>query len=54
MAVFAGIPPTEAVAWVRATYRADAVETSEQEEWVLWFAQWAESHPGDPSTYALG
>jgi hypothetical protein len=54
MAVLAGIPPTEAVAWVRATYRADAVETSEQEEWVRWFAQWAESHPGDPSAYALG
>jgi hypothetical protein len=54
MAVLAGIPPTEAVAWVRATYRADAVETSEQEEWVRWFAQWAESHRDDPSAYALG
>jgi hypothetical protein len=54
MAVLAGIPPIEAVAWVRAAYRADAVETSEQEEWVQRFAQWAESHPGDPSEYALG
>ena len=43
MAVIAGIQPTKGVAWVRATYRADAVETSEQEEWVRWFAQWAES-----------
>ena len=45
MAVLAGVPPSGAVAWVRATYRAEAVETVAQEEWVQWFAQWAESHP---------
>lgn len=37
MAVLAGVPPGEAVAWVRHTYRAEAVETVEQEEWVRWF-----------------
>jgi len=41
MAVLAGVPPAEAVAWVRKVYRAEAVETSEQEEWVHWFADWA-------------
>jgi protein-tyrosine phosphatase len=54
MAVLAGIPPTEAVLWVRAKYRSDAVETSEQEEWVRWFAQWAESDQDDRSAHALG
>ena len=38
MAVLAGVPSEEAVAWVRDTYRRQAVETAEQEEWVLWFA----------------
>jgi hypothetical protein len=38
MAVLAGVPPEEAVAWVRHTYKAEAVETAEQEEWVRWFA----------------
>lgn len=38
MAVLAGIPPEKAVAWVRRAYKAEAVETTEQEEWVLWFA----------------
>jgi hypothetical protein len=41
MAVLAGVPPAEAVAWVRDAYRAEAVETAEQEEWVRWFAGWA-------------
>jgi hypothetical protein len=41
MAVLAGIPSAEAVAWVRAAYRPDAVETAEQEAWVRWFAGWA-------------
>jgi hypothetical protein len=49
MAVLAGIPPAGAVAWVRASYRPDAVETAEQEEWVLWFGRWAESHPAAAS-----
>ena len=41
MAVLAGVPPAEAVAWVRNAYKAEAVETAEQEEWVRWFAGWA-------------
>jgi hypothetical protein len=41
MAVLAGVPPTEAVAWVRGAYRPEAVETAEQEAWVEWFAGWA-------------
>jgi hypothetical protein len=38
MAVLARVAPTEAVRWVREHYDAEAVETREQEEWVLWFA----------------
>jgi hypothetical protein len=45
MAVLAGVPATEAVAWVRASYRPQAVETTEQEAWVGWFAEWATAHP---------
>lgn len=41
MAVLAGVPPAEAVLWVRAAYRQEAVETGEQEAWVQWFAGWA-------------
>jgi len=41
MAVLAGVPGDEAVAWIRQAYRREAVETPEQEEWVLWFAEWA-------------
>jgi hypothetical protein len=41
MAVLAGVPPTEAVPWVRAAYRPEAVETAEQEAWIQWFAGWA-------------
>jgi protein-tyrosine phosphatase len=39
MAVLAGVPPEGAVAWVRTNYNARAVETVEQQEWVLWFAR---------------
>jgi protein-tyrosine phosphatase len=39
MAVLAGVPPEGAVAWVRGNYDARAVETDEQQEWVLWFAR---------------
>jgi hypothetical protein len=39
MAVLAGVPAAEAVAWVRAHYRPAAVETAAQEAWVAWFAQ---------------
>lgn len=41
MAVLAGVQPEEAVPWVRAAYRPEAVETPEQEAWVQWFAGWA-------------
>jgi len=41
MAVLAGVPPQEAVPWVRGAYRREAVETAEQEAWVQWFAGWA-------------
>jgi hypothetical protein len=45
MAVLAGVPSAEAVAWVRAAYRTDAVETADQEAWVRWFAEWVRAHP---------
>lgn len=38
MAVLAGVPTDAAVAWVRTHYRPAAVETSDQEVWVHWFA----------------
>ena len=48
MAVLAGVPSAEAVPWVRAAYRPEAVETSEQEAWVQWFAGWAAATIEDP------
>jgi protein-tyrosine phosphatase len=39
MAVRAGVPAGEAVAWVRANYQARAVETRRQRAWVQWFAR---------------
>ena len=39
MTVLAGLPASEAVGWVRASYDPLAVETAEQEEWVRWFAR---------------
>jgi Protein-tyrosine phosphatase len=38
MAVLAGVPADEAVAWTRAHYRRHAVETPGQRRWVTWFA----------------
>ncbi len=38
MAVLAGVPADEAVAWVRAHYRRHAVETPAQRRWIRWFA----------------
>lgn len=35
MAVLAGVPPTEALAWVRQHYHRRAVETPWQRRWVL-------------------
>jgi protein-tyrosine phosphatase len=39
MATLAGITPGQAVQWVRDHYDPGAVETPEQEAWVLWFAE---------------
>lgn len=52
MAVLAGVPGDEAVAWIRQAYRPEAVETPQQEEWVRWFADWASQQPGDPGLQA--
>ncbi|HYH31128.1 MAG TPA: protein-tyrosine phosphatase family protein [Pseudonocardia sp.] len=38
MAVLAGLPADEAVAWTRNRYRPRAVETRGQRRWVAWFA----------------
>jgi len=38
MAILAGVPAEEAVAWVRDNYDSRAVETSDQVAWVSWFA----------------
>ncbi|MBD0347629.1 MAG: hypothetical protein ICV59_00630 [Thermoleophilia bacterium] len=45
MAVLAGVPPAEAVAWVRTNYDVRAVETEEQADWVAWFAARAGTQP---------
>jgi rhodanese/phosphatase family protein len=51
MAILSGVPPEEAVAWTRANYRPDAIETAEQERWVAWFAAWEATTPS-PETPA--
>jgi hypothetical protein len=38
LSVLAGVPPTEAVAWVRDHYHPSAVETEEQEQLIARFA----------------
>ena len=38
MAILAGIPPADAVTWVRQNYEERAVETSAQEDFVRRFA----------------
>jgi hypothetical protein len=40
MAILAGVPADQAVAWVRANYNRHAVENPAQEQWVLWFAKY--------------
>jgi hypothetical protein len=45
-AVLSGVPPAEAVAWVRAHYVPTAVETPAQERWVAWFAEVVRTAPG--------
>ncbi len=43
MAVLAGVRSEDAVAWVRKNYRPGAIETTDQENWIDWFAQHADS-----------
>ena len=49
MAVLAGVPGEDAVSWVREHYRPEAVETTAQSSWVIWFAEWLEreTNPSD-------
>jgi hypothetical protein len=39
MAILAGVSPEDAVEWVRDHVHPNAVETEEQEAWVLWFGE---------------
>ena len=41
IAVLAGIPAGDAVAWVRDHYCAKAIEPPYQDQWVRWFARHA-------------
>jgi hypothetical protein len=41
LAILAGVAGDEAVDWVRRNYNPRAVETRDQEQWVLWFASWS-------------
>jgi protein-tyrosine phosphatase len=52
MAVLAGVPRAQAVAWVRASYRPEALETADQEAWVQWFADWMDAHPEASASHA--
>lgn len=45
MAILAGIAPGQAVKWVRDHYDPCAVETPEQEQWVLWFGDQVGARP---------
>jgi len=47
MAILAGHPAADAVAWTRRHYRPRAVETPGQRRWVGWFA--AQDAPVDPA-----
>lgn len=42
MAILAGHPAGDAIAWVRRHYRPRAVETGGQRRWVGWFAEHAD------------
>lgn len=49
MSALTGLDTPSSIAWVRANYRPEAIETTDQEEWVAWFAQWAtETQAGSP------
>lgn len=43
MAILAGVSADQAVEWVRTNYDPRAVETAEQEAWVLWFGRYAKN-----------
>jgi protein-tyrosine phosphatase len=47
LAVLAGVPAAEAVAWTRREYRRHAVETPGQKRWVEWFAAHVPELPPD-------
>lgn len=42
LAILAGQPVTDAVAWTRTNYRPRAVETTRQRRWIAWFT-WHQS-----------
>jgi len=46
MAILDGVPADKAVAWVRANYDQRAIETRDQEQWVLEFATHHRNHGG--------
>ena len=46
MAVLAGVAAKDAVSWVRQNYNQRAVESPEQKQWVLWFADEVERRGG--------
>jgi len=46
MAILAGHPAADAVAWTRREYRPRAVETSGQRRWIAWFAEHRPAVPG--------
>jgi protein-tyrosine phosphatase len=48
LAVLAGVAAADAVSWVRRNYDVRAVETAEQEQWVLWFSEWANRPFAEP------
>jgi hypothetical protein len=45
MAVLAGHPAADAVAWTRRNYRERAVETPGQRRWIAWFAEHGADRP---------
>lgn len=44
MAILAGHPADDAIAWTRRHYRRRAVETQGQRRWIRWFATYAHTH----------
>jgi hypothetical protein len=47
-AVLAGVPAADAVSWVKKNYCQKAVETKEQQWFVLWFDAWLRDVPAPP------